>query len=75
MSLAEYRYILFSRATSPIKASNSCVSVDFPGDQACKGDREFVIPDLGVPNEVINRYVSTHYYVDLELMVGQSLCL
>jgi len=40
------------------------------GDQACKGDREFPNPDLGVPNEVINRYVDTNYYVDLELMAN-----
>ncbi|XP_037088474.1 uncharacterized protein LOC119109039 [Pollicipes pollicipes] len=40
------------------------------GDQACKGDREFPTPDIGVPNDVINRYVDTHYYVDLELMAN-----
>ena len=42
------------------------------GEQACKGDREFPTPEIGVPNSVINRYVDTHYYVDLELMVSRE---
>ncbi|XP_043190811.1 uncharacterized protein LOC122364481 isoform X1 [Amphibalanus amphitrite] len=45
---------------------NLCLS----GAQACKGDREFPTPEIGVPNAIINRYVDTHYYVDLELMAN-----
>ena len=43
----------------------------FTGNEACKGERLFPVPNLGVPNAMIDRFVDTSFYVDLELMVSR----
>ncbi|XP_043243126.1 uncharacterized protein LOC122392384 isoform X3 [Amphibalanus amphitrite] len=42
------------------------------GNEACKGERLFPVPNLGVPNAMIDRFVDTSFYVDLELMANTA---
>ncbi|XP_043210468.1 uncharacterized protein LOC122375257 isoform X1 [Amphibalanus amphitrite] len=42
------------------------------GNEACKGERLFPVPNLGVPNSMIDRFVDTSFYVDLELMANTA---
>ncbi|XP_037783567.1 uncharacterized protein LOC119579740 [Penaeus monodon] len=37
---------------------------------ACRGDREYEQPQLGVPINFVSHYVDMHYYVDKELMAN-----
>lgn len=46
--------------------TNECIS---PGNQACKSNRNFMIPRIGVADDKVAQYASLHYYVDKELQV------
>ncbi|XP_022198709.1 uncharacterized protein LOC111055743 [Nilaparvata lugens] len=39
------------------------------GNQACKGNRVYQIPRIGVADDKVAQYASLHYYVDKELQV------
>lgn len=41
----------------------------FPGNQACKGNRVFQVPRIGVADDKVAQYASLHYYNDKELQV------
>lgn len=43
----------------------------FSGNQACKGNRVFQIPRIGVADDKVAHYASIHYYVDKELQVNR----
>lgn len=40
-----------------------------PGNQACKGNRVFQVPRIGVADDKVAQYASLHYYNDKELQV------
>lgn len=50
------------------------LSVMLAGNQACKGNRGFQIPRIGVADDRVAHYASIHYYVDKELQVN-TLCI
>lgn len=39
------------------------------GNQACKGNRVFQVPRIGVADDKVAQYASLHYYNDKELQV------
>jgi len=41
----------------------------FSGNQACKGNRVFQVPRIGVADDKVAQYASLHYYNDKELQV------
>ena len=45
----------------------------FLANQACKGNRPYQIPRIGVSDDKVAQYASLHYYVDKELQVCQTL--
>lgn len=50
-------------------ADNLCFFSLSIGNQACKGNRVFQIPRIGVAEDKVAHYASIHYYVDKELQV------
>ncbi|XP_065201012.1 uncharacterized protein tyn isoform X2 [Planococcus citri] len=45
------------------------------GNQACKGNRVFQVPRIGVADDKVAHYASIHYYVDKELQVtSEAAC-
>lgn len=40
------------------------------GNQACKGNRVFQVPRIGVADDKVAQYAALHYYNDKELQVG-----
>lgn len=45
------------------------------GNQACKSNRNFQVPRIGVADDKVAQYASLHYYVDKELQVtSESAC-
>lgn len=39
------------------------------GNQACKGNRVFQVPRIGVADDKVAQYAALHYYNDKELQV------
>ncbi|XP_057666359.1 uncharacterized protein LOC130900056 isoform X1 [Diorhabda carinulata] len=45
------------------------------GNQACKGNRNYVVPRIGVADDKVAQYATLHYYTDKELQVtSESAC-
>lgn len=41
----------------------------FSANQACKGNRNYQLPRIGVADDKVAQYASLHYYVDKDLQV------
>nr|XP_027218455.1 uncharacterized protein LOC113810982 isoform X1 [Penaeus vannamei] len=81
---AEYNYVTLQCSLSEYdrrSVEDSVEMVDVQGvdyfenlcvqaSGACRGDREYEQPQLGVPINFVSHYVDMHYYVDKELMAN-----
>ncbi|KAG8249819.1 hypothetical protein J6590_012130 [Homalodisca vitripennis] len=62
---------LFRKADVSVRTSLARRS----GNQACKGNRVYQIPRIGVADDKVAQYASLHYYIDKELQVKtESAC-
>ncbi|XP_054273199.1 uncharacterized protein LOC128993367 [Macrosteles quadrilineatus] len=65
------QYVQFVDAQGVDYFENLCLK----GNQACKGNRVYQIPRIGVADDKVAQYASLHYYVDKELQVKtESAC-
>lgn len=49
--------------------------LSFPGKEACKSQRNFQMPRIGVADDKVAQYAGLHYYTDKELQVqSESAC-
>ncbi|PSN36834.1 hypothetical protein C0J52_14247, partial [Blattella germanica] len=65
------QYVQFIDSPGVDYFENLCLK----GNQACKGNRPYQIPRIGVSDDKVAQYASLHYYVDKELQVtSESAC-
>ncbi|KAL4141546.1 hypothetical protein QTP88_004171 [Uroleucon formosanum] len=65
------QYVQFVEAQGVDYFENLCIK----GNQACKGNRVFQVPRIGVADDKVAQYASLHYYNDKELQVtSESAC-
>ncbi|KAK6636867.1 hypothetical protein RUM43_010531 [Polyplax serrata] len=65
------QYVQFVDAPGVDYFENLCLK----GNQACKANRVFQVPKIGVADDKVAQYASFHYYVDKELQVtSESSC-
>ncbi|KAJ8888659.1 hypothetical protein PR048_008151, partial [Dryococelus australis] len=59
------QYVQFVDAQGVDYFENLCIK----GNAACKGNRNFQVPRIGVADDKVAQYAGLHYYVDKELQV------
>uniref|UniRef100_A0A2S2NWJ0 Apple domain-containing protein n=1 Tax=Schizaphis graminum TaxID=13262 RepID=A0A2S2NWJ0_SCHGA len=59
------QYVQFVEAQGVDYFENLCIK----GNQACKGNRVFQVPRIGVADDKVAQYAALHYYNDKELQV------
>ncbi|KAJ9576458.1 hypothetical protein L9F63_006671, partial [Diploptera punctata] len=65
------QYVQFVDSPGVDYFENLCLKAN----QACKGNRPYQIPRIGVSDDKVAQYASLHYYVDKELQVtSESAC-
>nr|CAD7197088.1 unnamed protein product [Timema douglasi] len=65
------QYVQFVDAQGVDYFENLCMKANL----ACKGNRNFQIPRVGVADDKVAQYASLHYYIDKELQVtSESAC-
>ncbi|XP_026816574.1 LOW QUALITY PROTEIN: uncharacterized protein LOC113556053 [Rhopalosiphum maidis] len=65
------QYVQFVEAQGVDYFENLCIK----GNQACKGNRVFQVPRIGVADDKVAQYAALHYYNDKELQVtSESAC-
>ncbi|XP_050525481.1 uncharacterized protein LOC126896594 [Daktulosphaira vitifoliae] len=65
------QYVQFVEAQGVDYFENLCIK----GNQACKGNRVFQVPRIGVADDKVAQYASLHYYTDKELQVtSEAAC-
>ncbi|XP_034952252.1 uncharacterized protein tyn [Chelonus insularis] len=63
------QYVQFIDSQGVDYFENLCLSKD----SACKANRNFMLPRIGVANDKVAQYVGLQYYVDKELQVAAEL--
>lgn len=65
------QFVQFVDAQGVDYFENLCIK----GNQACKGNRLFATPKIGVADDKVGQYAGLHYYTDKELQVtSESAC-
>ncbi|XP_050442492.1 uncharacterized protein LOC126846749 [Adelges cooleyi] len=65
------QYVQFVEAQGVDYFENLCIK----GNQACKGNRVFQVPRIGVADDKVAQYAALHYYNDKELQVtSEAAC-
>lgn len=65
------QYVQFIDAQGVDYFENLCLK----SNQACKGNRNYQLPRIGVADDKVAQYVSLHYYVDKDLQVtSEAAC-
>ncbi|XP_047102683.1 uncharacterized protein LOC124721659 [Schistocerca piceifrons] len=62
------QYVQFVDAQGVDYFENLCLK----SNQACKGNRQYISPRIGVSDDKVAQYASLHYYVDKELQVNSE---